>query len=336
MISFSSPRLISLWQTVERSSHPEYPFLSAVYSPSTQMPAADYTPWIAECLAVDDWDSIRELMKYISRDVKSIGLEKTFRDFSFASFLAGDASFLNELKAVAMLGYRIEWTGYSDSHTRFLAELILHSIASHSFVIHDSVMDHLIKGANDLINRQNKEMQGFGAGIQRDMVTPAELREINGFTPGIFGASISKYPISFRACLGYSIDRGSSARGLFYPQLGGHYNLRQYGLSEIANQSFLTDSGIFVAPDDLSLLADRLQKADLMKIGAQSGIDLMKSWKKDRMIALLLESETARDLIVKSASQNLCTVRSDAASDFERWESDLKRLKNVALCLATA
>ena len=300
------------------------------------MPAADYTPWITECLAGDDWDSIRELLKYISRDAKSIGLEKTFRNFSFSSFLAGDASLLNELKAVAMLCYRIEWTGYSDSQTQFLAELILHSIASHSFVIHDSVMDHLIKGANDLINRQNKEMQGFGVGIQRDMVTPEELREINGFTPGIFGASIFKYPISFRACLSYSLDRGSSARGLFYPQLGGHYNLRQYGLSDRTNQSFLTDCGIFVAPDDLSLLAARLQKSDLMNIGVQSGIDLLKSWKKDKMIALLLESESARDLIVKSASQNLCKVRSEAVSDFELWESDLKRLKNVALCLATA
>ena len=332
----SSPRLNSLWQTVEKSSHPEYPFLSAAYSPSTHMPAADFTPWIAECLAADDWDSIRELMKFIAHDTKSIALEKSFRNYSYSTFLAGDASLLNELKAVAILCYRIEWTGYSDSHTRFLAELILHLIASHSFAIHDSVMDHLFKGANDLINRQNKEMQGFGAGIQRDMVTPSELREINGFTPGIFGSSISKYPISFRACLGYSLDRGSSARGLFYPQLGGHYNLRQYGLSDSANQSFLTDCGIFVAPDDLSLLADRLQKADLVKIGAQSGIDLMKSWKKDKMIALLLESESARDLIVKSSSQNLCIVRSDAVSDFERWESDLKRLKNIALCLATA
>lgn len=332
----SSPRLNSLWQTVEKTSHPDYPFLSAVYSPSTHMPAADFTPWIAECLAADDWESIRELMKFIAHDTKSIALEKSFRNYTYSSFLAGDLSLLNEMKAIAILCYRIEWTGYSDSLTWFLADLILYSISSHPFAIHDSAIGHLLNGANDLIKRHNKEMQRLGAGIQRDMVTPEDLREINGYTPGIFGASMSKYPISFRACLGYSLDRGSSARKLFYPQLGGHYNLRQYGLSDSVNQSFLTECGYFVPPDDLSLLADRLQKADLMKIGTQSGIDLLKSWKKDKMITLLLGSETARDLIVKSASQDLCKVRSDAVADFERWESDLKRLKNVALCLATA
>jgi hypothetical protein len=333
---FRSPSLELLWSRIQPLSHPDHPFLDPVYSPSTLMPAADYTDWIAERLCEDDWESIRELMDFISYDHQSVALEKTFQDFNYSSFLSADASLLYELKAIAVLCYRIPWTGQKDSQTHLLAELILHSIASQRFEVHDSSLDHLMQGANNLIRRWNNEMKQYSDSMLRDSVKLSELRDVSRFSPGTIGSHFSRYPVTFRACIGYSLDRGSPIAGTIRPQLHGEYGLRQFGLSDSENLSFLQDCGIFVAPDDLSAIADRLQKKELMEIGDSSGVKLHKSWKKDRMISTLLENEAARDHIAAAAPQNIVKVRDDVSEDFAQWAHDITRLKKLALCLATA
>jgi len=299
------------------------------------MPAADFTPWVAECLAADDWDSIRELLRFIAYDNQATAIEKTFKPISYSQFVQGDAALLDELKAIAILCHRIPWTGDKDSQTRLLGRIMLHSIATHSFEIIDSAVEHLQRGANNVIRRWNNEMKKHGNSLIRETVKVSELQELKNFSPGQVGRMFLRYPVTFRACLGYSIDRGSPVSGTIRPQLQGEYGLRQYGLSDSENLSFLRDCGIFCVPNDLAALAGQLQKKELYDIASMAGVSIMKSWSKDRIIASLLDSDVARSMIADAAFKNIVVVQDGLTEEFARWTNDLRRLDNVALCLAT-
>lgn len=58
--------LEQLWSQVGGWSHPEYPFLDPRYSPGSLMPACDFTLWVRDRLVERDFDSVRELMAFIS------------------------------------------------------------------------------------------------------------------------------------------------------------------------------------------------------------------------------------------------------------------------------
>jgi len=333
--TFRSPALESQWTIIQPISHPEHPFLDPFYSPSSLMPAADYSPWIRERLAVTDWISIKELLDFITYEHQQTAIEKTFQNFSYSSFLSTGEELLNELMAITILCYRIPWTGHEDSRIHLLSQLILHSLVVHEFELQESSLEYLLKGANRLIRRQNKEMKEYGSDSLKDTVKITALRTNKSHHPGEVGNIFRKYPITFRDCISYSLDRGSPVPGTIRPQLHGEYGLRQFGLSDVQNAEFLTCSGLFTAPDDLSLLAKRLQKDRLLEIGVSANIVLKKSWRKGKMVEALLESDLARSKIAQEAPRYLVRVADDMKGAFDQWIKDCKRLKNVALCLAT-
>lgn len=332
---FSSDAIRTLWQEIQPLSHPEHPFLDQSYSPSTLMPAADYTSWIAQRLRDDDWKSISEFLDFFTYGQQIQAIEKTFRDYSYSSCVSGSDQFLFELKAIAILCYRIPWTGHKDSRTHLLSEQFLHSMIAHRFCLNEDAIDNLQRGANNLIRRQNKESKEYGGTFIQETVKIQELRDKKDYFPTQTGTRLSSFPVTFRSCIGYSLERGSPVPGTIRPQLQGDYGLRQYGLSAIQNTRYFDESGIFTAPDDLSALASRLQKKELMEIGSKSGVETKKSWKKDQILAALLDSSEAKTIIKEKASKELLQVRTEFADDFSRWSMDLKEMRNIALCLAT-
>ncbi len=140
------------------------------------MPAADYTSWIRERLDVTDWVSIKELLDFITYEHQQTAIEKTFQNYSYSSFLSTGAELLNELKAITILCYRIQWSGHEDSRTHLLSELILHSLVVHDFELRESSLEYLLKGTNRLIRRQNKEMKEYGSDSLKDSVKITALR----------------------------------------------------------------------------------------------------------------------------------------------------------------
>lgn len=333
---FKSDKVKALLEHVRPISHPEYPFLDTEYSPSSLMPAADYTKWVSSRLREDDWESLKEFLDFITYEHQLTALEKTFRDYSFSEYIHGDQELLLELKTIAILCYRIPWTGRKESQTHLLSELYLHALACHPFEIPESALEYLQRGANNLIRKQNKESEEYGISFKRETVKIAELRQNRVFTPSSIGLIFKEYPVTFRACIGYSLERGSPVSGTIRPQLQGEYGLRQFGLSGKENAEFIDATGVFTAPSDLAALAKRLQKKELQEIGSDANIELLKSWKKDKMIDLVLESSTGREMVAKRASKELIAVVEEKKEDFDSWCSDIASLKNIALCLATA
>src|SRR5205823_2923618 len=107
-----SPAVSRLWSEVKAIAHPKYPFLDACYSPSSNMPCADFTLWVANRLAANDWTSIDELLGFMTYKDKIAAIRKTFHDYDFGRFIDADAALLELLKAAAILVYRIDWMGH--------------------------------------------------------------------------------------------------------------------------------------------------------------------------------------------------------------------------------
>jgi hypothetical protein len=331
---FRSSALGQLWQHVADISHPQHPFLDPSYSPGSLMPAADFSPWVAERLAVGDWDSILELFSFISTDTQITGLRRTFQSYDFRRFVDAEASTFHELQAIAILTYRIQWTGHEDSRSFLLAELFEHSLACHPFAIREAAVAHLLDGANKVIRRRNREFKDSRPPepiLRADCLSTPQLPEISAV-----GQALRSYPVTFRACIAYSLHRGSPVPGTIRPQLQGEYGLRQFGLSDRQNADFFAHCEIFEPPSDLSVVAGRLSKDELLQIATVHRVEVAKSWKKERMIETLMSSEAARSAIASRAADNLLQLRCDVRTAFDVWSARVSAVRSIALCLSRA
>lgn len=329
---FQSRSLIDLWTQIEPISHKEYPFLDQSYSPASRMPAADFSPWLVTRLASDDWNSIVELLKYISSEYQLAGILKTFKDYNYTKFLSAGDDLLNELKAIAMLVYRIDWPGDDSSRTHLLSEIILHSLACHPFEIRPSAISHLITGGNKFVKQRNKEFKEIGQ--TRPLICTESVAKARVPKFGVVHTVLDRYPVTFRCCLSYSLERGSPVPNTIRPQMQGHYGLRQFGMSTEFNTQYLAECGLFEPPSETAVLANRLKKEDLVEIASTHGIDVAKSWKKERIVGLLMASESTHSTIAQVASRELIQVRPDLKEGFEEWKDSLSLLRDVAICLA--
>ncbi len=331
---FRSSALTQLWQQVGGISHPQHPFLDPSYSPGSLMPAADFSPWVTSRLAAGDWDSILEFLRFVAADHQIAGLRRTFQSYDFSRFIETDPALLLELQAIAILTFRIQWTGHEDSRSSLLAELFGPSLACYKFAIREASIPHLLDGANKIIRRRNLEFKQTRPPepmLRADALMTQQLPEVSAV-----GQALRVYPVTFRACISYSLDRGSPVPGTIRPQLQGEYGLRQFGLSDRQNAHCFAQCGLFEAPSDLSTLASRFSKDELLEIAMPHGVEVAKSWKKDRIIEALLSTDAARSAIAARAGDSLMQLRCDVRPAFDAWTARLSALGNVALCLSRA
>jgi len=300
------------------------------------MPCADFSQWISGRLAANDWPSIKRLLNEIAYENTITALQKTFTSYSYDHLIIGPIELLFELKAISMLIYRIPWTGHKDSQISLHAELIKQSLGSYDFSVDETKMEHLQRGANALIRKRNKEMEASGSTIKQETIKINELRELKKHEATDFGKQLSTKPVTFRASLLYSVERGSPVPGTVKPQLQGHYGLRQFGLSDQINRECFSDESLFSPPSDISELAKRLTKDELFGIGSEVGLEVKKSWKKDALINAIMESRQAVERLKQFASRDLVQIHPDMQESYGIWLEDVKLLSNLSLCLATA
>jgi hypothetical protein len=330
--AFTSPLVRQLWDENCDYSHPDYPFLHKTYSPSSNMPVADFTLWVADRLGENDWPSIRELLACFTFSQHLAAIERTFRSYDYGRFIEADRKLLLELQAIAILSYRIGWMGHEDTRTSLLRWLFQESLGCFQFSIRLEAMDRLLEGANKLIRRRNKQMKAVRA--SEPPLTPERLfvQPLAGVSEA--GVMLRSYPPTFRSCITYSMKRGSYVIGTINPQLDGDYTLRQYGLSADNNRRFFLECGLFEPASNVRALADRLTKDELVEIGVTTGVAVLKSWRKDRLLDVLLSHGDALAKVKVRTAADLLQRRPETAEAFGTWRSRVLGAENVALCLA--
>ena len=290
---FRSAALAALYDEIAEISHPEHPFLDKSYSPGSYMPAADFSPWIASMRSRQDNGAIDELLGYLAYQTQGQAVRKTMSAIDLKRLVRGDDEFLNELWAVLFLGYRYIETGHESNRISLLRETISQSLASWRFELVAESIPHLIEGANKFIRKRNRENSASPDPLlDSGYLTSLAVPEVSSV-----GELVRRFPVTFRACVSYSIQRGSPVVGCIRPQLGGHYGLRQFGLSAEFNRTHFATAEFFRPPEDVRALAERMKKDELQGIAAAASLPVKKSAKKEELVALLLSDEKAKELV---------------------------------------
>jgi len=325
-----SHALRQLWIDVCTISHADYPFLNERYSPSSNMPCADFTLWIAARLAASDWTSIVELLEFIAFKNEIAAIRKTFQNFDFDRFIDADSDLLFRLKAVAILAYRIGWMGHENSRLLLLEEIYQHCLALYPFTVHPTAFPHLLSGANKLIRSRNREGLGFGGNLLTE-------EQLTNFPPiSSVGATLRNFPPTFGACITLSLQRGTPISGTILLRLGGEYGLRQYGLSEEQNSKFAQQCGFFEPASDVRALSQSLTKEVFLEMATAHGIKAKKSWKKERLLDSLLKHDRARATLAARAPTGFVQYMPETRELFGSWRARVIAVQSVARCLACA
>lgn len=329
---FRSAAVTDLYSQIADISHPEYPFLDRSYSPGSYMPAADFSPWLASRQRQQDRVAIEELLNYLAYSSHAQAVLKTISALDLRRFIRGSDALMDELWAVTFLGYRYIETGQASNRTALLRELYTHTLACWPFEFVEDAVPYLLEGANKFIRKQNRALKDVRA--PEPEIDSIYLTGLSVPAVSRFGEDLQRYPVTFRAMIRYSLERGSPVLGCIRPQLGGHYGLRQFGLSADLNLRFLGSCSCFQAPEDLRALALRLKKEVLLEIGALTGIALRKSAKKDDLVALLMADEKARQLVGQQGMGEFVQVVPEFRPSFDAWQGRVLALDKIALCLA--
>lgn len=160
------------------------------------------------------------------------------------------------------------------------------------------------------------------------------MGKAESFGEGHVHRTFALYPVTFRCCIEYSVQRGSPLAGSIRLQMQGHYGLRQFGLSTELNTEYVRECGLFEAPSDIAALADRLKKEDLLEIAARHNVSVMKSWKKSRIVDEIVGVKATHASVTQAASREFVQVRSGLAGSFSEWRASVSGVRDAALCLA--
>jgi hypothetical protein len=166
------------------------------------------------------------------------------------------------------------------------------------------------------------------------LLTPDRLTSLPEVS--LAGETLRKFPPTFGACITLSMRRGTSIPGTIQPRFHGEYGLRQYGLSEKQNRDFFVKCDFFEPASDLHALSRSLTKDTLFEIAATGGVQITKSWKKERILSLLLENENARAAISALAATGFVQYKAVMNEPFNAWRARVIAVQPMARCLACA
>jgi hypothetical protein len=327
---FNTAAVRQLWDRVREISHPDFPFLHAGYSPGSNMPCADFTLWIADRLAADDWAAISELLSFMTYEHELKALRRTMQSFEFGQFVEADVRLLHTLKAATILAYRIGWMGSESTRIWLLEDIYQHCLALYPFRVQQSAFPRLLSGGARIIRKRNRE----GVGSVQEMPSAARLTSFPEVS--MVAEKLRDYPPTFGACITMSLRWGSPIPGTILARLAGDYTLRQYGLSDAHNAAFFQECGFFEPASDLAALGRKLKKDALLQIATSTQIEVAKSWKKERILALLLESADARAAVAAQASRDFVQYRAAVKAAFDAWQGRVAAVQVLACCLAGA
>ena len=231
------------------------------------MPCADFTLWIADRLASNDWGSISELLSFVTLRARGDG--------------AVTQSTVVRLRPVHR--------GGCDTAPRAESR-------------DDPRISHWVDGIRDQPNQSPRGNLPALSGLMSVCGSPrcaigvfrlqarasfanVIATESGEFKSGLPRSGLPAFPRSqawpknsgfihlrSAACLTMSLRRGSPIPGTILPRLAGDYTLRQYGLSDSRNAGFLRECGFFEPASNINALGGRLKKDTLSGIAAANEI----------------------------------------------------------------
>jgi len=334
MHSFRSPAVAELFDQAAGFCHSEYPFLDREYSPGGYYPFTDFTLDIAAFLRIGDFDSIRELWSFITRngDAEKFLLEKCLRVTVLPDLELAESTAL-EAKAIYLLSSRQSLYDTSINSVGLLSSRLLASrLASTSWVPPLRAREPLHQGASIEANVED------GPRIRARRVEKADeaLQELLNPPPDAVqtaGQWLVQIPPISRLVIADYFAR-TWGEGRLRPEL--YYTERQYGCSVPWNLHFISYINCFQPPSDTTPLPHSVTKVNLQEALSHVGAEFKKSAKKDELEKLARQHEGLLASLIQRHAPEYVMPRNEWTEALERWTLRLRKLECVAAAILKA
>ncbi|MEP6688302.1 MAG: hypothetical protein ABJC36_08125 [Gemmatimonadales bacterium] len=274
--------------------HPDYPCLSRTHAPSSCVPCADFSPWLAERVRRCDVEGVAEYLYRIREPNPGIGesqeelranythLAERMVNAPFERYLAGgdEGAFVDLRVALALLAVHEGFSGFI--MTGEAADFMASVMAPHPLAICD--VSGLVDDRNRFVREMAKEMSYWAAwpmltAEHLPPLEPPDSPELHRLLDALRGL-----PLGARA---HAIDavRHLSAHPHVPKTLASlsRYETRKRGLDVAGSSRLIMGTGIVVPATDLDGWLGTWTRRDLLGFLAQSGVGARNSWGKERL-----------------------------------------------------
>lgn len=304
MQNLSDKSLEQLWKEVNHLSHADFPFLHPLYSPSSRIPCADFSPFIIQCLKQNNILSIQKLMRRIIAGNPGLGIgaewiDKPVNDIikmDFSRFFASKHSeAFWEVKALFILaskdGSGREFWLTDDKPILFASALCFNEL-------------NWLKDMSSLQEKANQFIQEMAKTIPYWEKYPLFEKahfDAYPYNDTTVLESLLKLPLSARIhLLAFSKKGGGSL------MQSTDYGMRSLGVNPLQTAPLLLNSGICVESKEIKLMSDVWSKSELVSILQGKNVKFKNSWKKEQLIEAL--AENAPNVIAEIAEKEKVAV----------------------------
>ncbi len=277
--------------SIKGVGHPEYPILDSQYSLSSRVPCTDLVPFISERIIEGDINSIKKIMRAVIEGNPGLGIGPGWIDENIETILRipfenyvsfASARGLPELKAFFIVSSKSSGGGREFMVTVEIPRLISWACIAHQ-PLWSTSLQSLAERANAWIAKMAEdipywqEYEKFDVKKIPNTSIEAEIRDvIIALTPAA------------RLQLIYAIERGGGALSNLT-----NYSIRSLGINVEQTSRELLESELVIPSYSSEAVESAHSKQELIELCESRGASYRKSWKKEKLVKVLAESDPA-------------------------------------------
>ena len=293
--TFKTTEVAQLYEEIRSWCHLEFPFLDPKYSPGSNMPAIDFTPYITTWLEAGNEAAIIELWTHLTSDgpdaIFGIRSALTAR---LPAWIEISETAKHELHAIYILTLRAAWGGRTMNMSRVAASVASTTLACRQLSLppdyqrgKESMVDMAQAGkpivlaraySEELLKVIRSEINDFPIGVEHGKDEGSRLALEKAMSPlGVAESAAEKLKAIPPMARRVVFDRFTRGWGGDVLRFDLYYDDRAYGCGGQANQKYIDWLGFFTAPTDQASIPSVLTKDKLLDGLAERGIKPKKS-----------------------------------------------------------
>lgn len=276
---FRTAEVSQLYQDVREWCHPEYPLLDPLYSPGSNVPAIDFTPYVAAWLRAGRHDAIAEFWSILTyrSDASTYALRQVL-SARLPPWVVLSETARHELHAIYILSMRASMCGGRGA--AFVAgSLATTTIASRQLEIDPTCREEILRIARSEITKESFLGSQFGRAEGARCALDKALSPLG--VAELAAERLKVVPPMVRAVV-YDYLVRNWGQGTLRFDL--YYEDRIYGCGDKWNQHYTEWLEFFHAPANITQAPQAVTKDILREALVQQGVSLKKSASKQAMV----------------------------------------------------
>ena len=348
--TFKTTEVAQLYEEIRLWCHPEFPFLDPNYSPGSNMPAIDFTPYLTTWLEAGNQSAVVELWTYLtSNGPDAIFGIRNALTARLPSWIEISETARHELHAIYILTLRAAW-GRTMNNSFVAASVASTTLACRQLSLppdyqrgEESIADMAKAGkpitlaraySEELLKVIRSEINSFPVGVEHGKDAGSKLALEKAMSPlGVAASAAEKLKAIPPMARRVVFDRFARGWGGGVLRFGLYYDDRAYGCGGQANQQYIDWLGFFAAPTDHASVPSVLTKDKLLEGLAERGIKTKKSTSK---VALVEQARSIPGLMSSLISRH-CPEQRDASPEWyepiKEWVARVRYTEPVAAAL---